>query len=121
MDQTVDKLAADFNEEMVSTYQRAKVECNYNATRFFQMVNEYGGVKTAKKLLSTRVPSDGFTTLWECGRLDLTLEYAVLKKKFTQLFDDSEREEARNRLTEYGFDFEGQETNLIMKDEASTE
>jgi len=45
------------------------------------MVSNEGGLKTARKLLATAEPSDGFTELWRNHRLDLTMESLVLKPK----------------------------------------
>jgi hypothetical protein len=67
------------------------------------MVVDYGGLQAAHRLLMTDEPSDGFTTLWMCGRLDLSVEAVVLKPEFVPLFTDTEREIARNRLAEYGY------------------
>jgi hypothetical protein len=41
-----------------------------DATRFLQMISEQGGLATARQLLWSDTPSDGFTTLWEHHRLD---------------------------------------------------
>jgi len=38
-----------------------------------------GGLATAKQLLWSETPSDGFTTLWAHHRLDLTVEAHVLE------------------------------------------
>lgn len=92
-----------FNRAMLDIYRRAKEECNYNATRFLQMISERGGVATAHALLATPGPSDGFTALWECGRLDLTVEAHVLKPEFIRLFTEEEKNIARTRLNEYGY------------------
>lgn len=94
-----------FNEAMLEIYVRAKRECNYNATRFFQMLSERGGLATAKTLLATAVPSEGFTALWECERLDLTVEAHVLRTEFAPLFSNEERAIAKRRLDEYGYKF----------------
>ncbi len=92
-----------FHRRMLEVYHRAKAECGYNATRFLQMVSNEGGLKTARKLLATAEPSDGFTVLWENHRLDLTVEFLVLKSEFRSLFTDQEITIARERLILYGF------------------
>lgn len=92
------KLEAGFDRDMRLIYEEAKTECNYNATRYLQMVNEYGGLQTAKKLLASTEPQYGFAKLWECGRLDLTVEALVTKEKYRSLFTDDEIEEAKRRL-----------------------
>ena len=94
----------EFHNAMGDIYRRANAECEYNPTRFLQMVSEYGGVATAKRLLASDEPQFGFTELWECGRLDLTVEAHVLKPEFQELFTVEEIERARLRLREYGYE-----------------
>jgi hypothetical protein len=99
----MDDLERRFNGAMVSIYETSKRELGYNATRFVQMISEQGGLTTAKQLLWSSAPSEGFTTLWERGRLDLTVEAHVLKTEFTPLFTDADRDQARDRLEAYGW------------------
>lgn len=73
------------------------------AIRFLQMVSQDGGLATAKRLLWSDTPSDGFTTLWEHRRLDLTVEAHVLRDEFATLFTDDDRKRARERLEQYGW------------------
>ncbi len=89
---------------MVDIYRRAKDEIQYVATRFIQMVTEAGGLEAAHRLIHSNEPSDGFTTLWEHRRLDLSVEALVLRSEFESLFGDDERTIARNRLREYGYE-----------------
>ncbi|HEX7556465.1 MAG TPA: hypothetical protein VF338_07555 [Leptolinea sp.] len=96
-------LELDFHKEMLAIYRNAKEKCGYNATRFLQMISNNGGLKTAKKLLATSEPSDGFTVLWEHGRLDLTVENLVLNPKYSELFAAEEFATAKMRLKAYGF------------------
>lgn len=96
-------LKNDFHKDMLSIYRDAKTECGYNATRFLQMVAENGGYKTAQKLLATGMPSDGFKVLWECGRLDLTVESLVLSLKYRSLFTELELSTAKERLQSMGY------------------
>ena len=96
-------LEIEFHNDMIDIYRKAKEECGYNATRFLQMVSNEGGLKTARKLLATAEPSDGFTELWRNHRLDLTMENLVLKPKYLSLFTAQEIEIARERLASYGF------------------
>ena len=98
------KLGDIFHIEMLQIYHQAKKHCNYNATRFYQMVNEKGGLATAKTLLASQEPQSGLTTLWECGRLDLSLEALVIDPRFEELFSKEEREGARERLVACGYE-----------------
>jgi len=99
-------LETQFHRAMIGIYERAKEECGYNATRFLGMLSEKGGLRTAQILLATSQPSDGYVALWECNRLDLTVEALVLKPEFASLFTEEEKQVARNRLEEYGHKFE---------------
>jgi hypothetical protein len=91
-----------FHEVMLEIYERAKTECRYNASRFLQMVSERGGLETARYLLHTGL-SDGFTALWKCKRLDLTVEAYILKPEWQGLFTKDELAIARQRLAEVGY------------------
>jgi len=92
-----------FEAEMANIYQRAKRECNYNATRFLQMMTELGALGTAKALLHAPGLSDGFTALWECDCLGLTMEALVLRSPWNSLFTEEELAVARKRLTDLGY------------------
>lgn len=92
-----------FHSEMVAIYETAKRDLHYNATRFLQLVSTLGGVAAARQLLHTSQPSEGFTTLWDRGRLDLSVEAHVIDDRYAELFTDEERELARRRLEQYGW------------------
>src|SRR6266849_6687294 len=92
-----------FHLAMLEIYERAKTECHYNASRFVQMVAERGGLDTARYLLHATGLSDGFTALWQCNRLDLTVEAYVLKPEWQGLFTQGEIAIARKRLSDLGY------------------
>lgn len=93
-----------FDEAMLSIYRRAKSEASYNATIFFNMINERGGLETAKYLISSPRVSDGYTALYEKGRLDLTVEAMVVEdRRWHALFTDEELARAAKRLKDYGY------------------
>jgi hypothetical protein len=92
-----------FHQAMAAIYEDAKRDLGYNATRFLQMVSEQGGLPTARQLLWSAQPSDGFTTLWSHHRLDLTVEAHVLKQDYHALFTEADRQQARSRLELYGW------------------
>lgn len=93
-----------FHAAMVDIYRRAKDEIHYVATRFIQMVTELGGLEAGQRLIHSKEPADGFATLWEHRRLDLSVEALVLRSEFESLFGDDERTIARDRLREYGYE-----------------
>ena len=99
----VKNLEQEFDAAMMNIYHRAKCEAGYNATRFFQMLQEHRGLETARILLNAPHVSDGYTALWERGRLDLSVEALILQRKWFPLFSDEEREVARKRLEDYEY------------------
>jgi len=88
-----------FDQDMVKTYQEA-VKIGYRPARFLQMLNESGGVATARIILAQPNTTDGFATLWEKKRLDLSVEALVLKPEYIPLFSDEDRAKARARLAD---------------------
>jgi hypothetical protein len=96
-------LESAFHEAMLDVYRRTKAEACYTATRFLTMVVERGGLETARYLLHAPTVSEGYTALWERGRLDLTVEAVILQPRWMELFGPAERQIAVTRLRDYGF------------------
>ena len=99
-------VAAEFERYMWDCIRRCK-EFGYNAGYWKRMVADHGAVDASHRLLAGTRASDGFTRLWEEGRLDLSVEFSVLLPKYHDLFTDDERAEARRRLEQYEFDVDG--------------
>ena len=91
----------DFHTAMILVYVKAKQEAGYDAKAFLSMVAEHGGEATAHRLLAEPL-QPGFTELWLRKRLDLTMEYLVLRPEWQSLFSEAELAEARRRLVEHG-------------------
>jgi hypothetical protein len=72
-------LEQEFTQAMFDIYRRAKVEAGYNASIFFQMISDRGGVRTAKALINAPRPSEGYTHLYERGHLEITVEAVVVE------------------------------------------
>lgn len=97
--------ADTFDGAMFEIYRRAKAEAGYNANIFLQMISDRGGLATAKYLINAPRVSDGYTHLYERGRLDLTVEALVVEDaRWHHLFDPSEIDGARRRLGQYGYE-----------------
>ena len=92
-----------FEQDMIDIYTTAKKECGYNASRFLQMLGVKGGLAAARQLISKPSGTDGFATLWEHGRLDLSVEAHVLKPEYAELFTEDERKMCRERLEQFGY------------------
>jgi hypothetical protein len=93
-----------FDAAMMGIYRRIKSEARYNAPRYFQLLADHPGLETARILLHAHSVSYDYITLWECGRLDLTVEALIHEHpEFHPLFTDEEREIAWKRLVEYEY------------------
>jgi len=97
-------LQEQFHERMLEIYILAKSEANYNATIFLRMLNDYGGLETARRLIHTSAVSDGYTALWERNHLDLTVEAVIHDNpKWHPLFTEEELEICTSRLRKYEY------------------
>lgn len=93
-----------FNEAMLNIYKRAKNEAHYTARIFLDMVVDRGGLATAKYLINSDKPSEGYTRLYERNRLDLTVEAMVVEdESWHPLFAPEELARAEKRLKAYGY------------------
>jgi hypothetical protein len=62
-------LEQQFTQAMFDIYRRAKTEAGYNASIFFQMISERGGVRTAKALINaTRLLKSPLKPSWSRTR-----------------------------------------------------
>ena len=102
------EVEARFDNAMMDVYRRALAECDYKATRFLHMLHEHRGLGTARILLHASSVSEGYVALWERQRLDLTVEAVILGTEWHSLFTDQEREIARKRLADYGYQVDAQ-------------
>ncbi len=92
--------------QFASVVQRAVRTCvalGYRPTYFLQMLDEHGPIDTARRLATATATSDGFTRLWELGRLDLTVEALMVRPEFEALFSEAELTAALRRLADYGY------------------
>ena len=100
----MDRLEEQFTEAMFQIYRRAKSEASYNAKMFLQMISRQGGLRTAKTLINSAKPSNGYTALFELGRLDLTVEALVVEDvRWRSLFTQEELARAHRRLQDYEY------------------
>lgn len=95
-------LEVAFYQAMLDVYKVA-AEHGYRATYFKRMLDQYGGVKTAKRLLAKQEIQDGLMRLWKLDLLAHSTEAAVLQDRFHPLFTKAELKEARRRLERLGF------------------
>jgi len=71
--------------------------------RFRQMLEEYGSLQAAKRLLATTDIQSGLIRLWKMKALDKSMEAYVIQERFQHLFTSEEISEARRRLSELSY------------------
>ena len=92
-----------FDRAVLELIERCRSELRYNPRYFRVMVTQYGALEAARRLLHAPAVSDGFVTLWERQRIDLTVETLVVDERFAALFTEEERAVARKRLDDFGY------------------
>lgn len=95
-------LEDEFDRDMREIYKMG-IEHGYHAHYFIQMIEEHGGVDTAKRLLAADKPQEGLFRLWELGLLNESMEALVLQPEYATLFTELEIQTSRQRLLDLGF------------------
>lgn len=98
-------LEEDFDREMRSIVENA-LNAGYNPIDFRCMLDQHGGVETAKRLLAVENPQSGLNRLWEMRMLDQSMEAKVVLERFRTLFTDEEIATARTRLEDRNYEFQ---------------
>lgn len=96
------------NEEFTKLLRGAVGEAEklkYRPTQFKKMLDAYGGFDTVNRVLASGKPSDGFTKLWELGRLDLTCEAIIVETRWRRYFEDEVLARAEKLLRGMGYSF----------------
>jgi hypothetical protein len=102
----MNELEQQFLKALMHGVESSRKECNYNPNYFLQMLDDYGALGAARRLITGDNPSSGFTRLWECKRLDLTVEAIALTPPYRDLFTEEELTLARERLRDYRYEVE---------------
>lgn len=95
-------LESEFTQGLEHTVEPAKAR-GYIPTYFMNMLAEYGGVETAKRLLAKSEPQEGLFELWRLNMLHKSMEAMVIQDKYKSLFRAEEITEARRRLEELNY------------------
>ena len=86
------------------SHVRKAREIGYTPSIFLRMLHDNGAVETARQLINASQPSDGYTRLWELGRLDLSVEAVVHEnEEWHGLFVEDELRRCKKRLADYGY------------------
>ncbi|MCL6579976.1 MAG: hypothetical protein K6T73_11480, partial [Candidatus Bathyarchaeota archaeon] len=97
----------EIEKELEQEFLKASFLCKnrykYNPTRFLQMLERGGPIKTAVGLVMAPTYHEGFTKLWQLGRLDLTVEAIILQEPYNQLLSQEILNTARSKLEKIGY------------------
>ena len=89
----------EFRNALLDTVAECR-KIGYRPTGFMGMISSSSAFEAVRTLLAKRDVSDGFTELWEKGRLDLSVEAIILKPEWRGYFEKTELDTARRRLAE---------------------
>jgi len=98
----MDQAERGFRSELLDAVSECR-KIGYSPGRFVAMLNTRTSFEVARSLLGGSSVSEGFTTLWEKRRLDLSVEAIVLKPEWRVHFTKEELEIARHRLAEVSY------------------
>ena len=98
-----DALDSRFDHAMHELYARIVRECGgrYHPTKFHDMLERYGGLETARRLLRSDADffSYGFERLCELKKPQLTMEAMILGLDYAEaLFTPAEMDTATDRI-----------------------
>jgi hypothetical protein len=94
---------ASLEDEFHALYKAAVDECKklrppYHPTAWIGMAEQFGAAEAARRLVVSGDIQTGFERLVRAGRPELTIEWAILDRKWDPIFTDQHREAARWRL-----------------------
>jgi hypothetical protein len=98
------ELENQLKADLLEACRICREELNYNPVRFLQMLERHGVINAVTELVSSPVPAEGFTKLWELRALHLTVEAHVIRPKYEPLFTPEITGMARMRLHNYGYE-----------------
>jgi len=101
MENSTKGLEDEFHHAMIGVADFANAH-NFGY-RFRQMLGEYGGVETAKRLLATSKAQSGLAEMYLNHAIRMSMEAYVIEEHFRSLFCEDQIEEARYRLEELGY------------------
>lgn len=96
-------LEKTFDAEMRNIFDEAS-KLGYRPMYFLRMVQQLGGLEAARRLIDSPTPAEGFTRLFELGRIDLSVEAIASQERFRTLFTDEQLRRAADRLKEVNYE-----------------
>jgi hypothetical protein len=99
----MNELENNFERELLKAVEICINLYRYRPTYFLRMLKNYGPVSTTTQLATADKFHEGFTKLWELGRLDLTVEAIMLRDPYSALFPKEVLAKASSRLKALGY------------------
>jgi hypothetical protein len=90
-------LETDFEDRLRDSVQRS-IALGYNPFIFADMLNTWGGVGVARKLIASGEIQSGIKKIVAMGHPELSMESIMLEPQFESLFTPGELEAAKWRL-----------------------
>ena len=97
------QLEKEFLDFVMNDVRILKGKYGYQPRFFLDVISEYGIVDTAKRLIHSNKPSEGYEKLWELKALKYSVENQIQDERWYSLFTDEDRSKAKKRLADYGF------------------
>ena len=97
-------LEKKLRDELYHSCEVCIEELNYRPTYFLNMLED-GAVSASQSVICSKSIPEGFSFLYELGRLDLTVEHIVLTGEWKVLFDSAVLQKARKRLKDLNYTF----------------
>ena len=99
----MDKLKQQLRDRYIDTYNACK-KFKYTPRAFLDMVvSDEDIVEVTRRLIHKDGGTSGFATLYENGRMDLSVEKIILETKYRPLFSREDLIVAYERLKEYQY------------------
>lgn len=96
-------LEKKLQQEVVKNCEIIEKECNCKMTRLLETIDRFGIVRTAQEIIRKGKTSDCFNKLAEEGHIKLTMEAAIVKEQYAELFTDEEVNYCYDLLCEKGY------------------
>ena len=93
----------DLKREFLKAVEICIRNYSYRPSYFLQMLENYGAVNTAIKLVMSPKLHEGFEKLFLLGRFDLTVEAIILRSPYNELFTKEVLDFALKRLKALGY------------------
>jgi len=96
-------LYLEFNKKMNEISDNAEKMIGKRFTKLDQMLKKDSGVNVAIKLISSSDQTTGFLDLYKAKRLDLSIEFLVINKRYNSLFEADIILQAQSRLNDWEY------------------